>query len=81
MSIYSMFTASSYSFWAQSQSSSSEEKQQGLSVDKDLLSQLLKHCLESLARTEPKVYLDPRVRREWMEQMAVLGHLVQYLML
>ena len=45
-------------FWAQS--SSSEEKQQGLSVDKDLLSQLFKHCLVNLARMEPPVYLDSK---------------------
>ena len=42
-------------FWAPSQSSPSEEKQQGLSVAKDLLKQLFKHCLVNLARTEPPV--------------------------
>ena len=62
---------SSSSFWAPSQSSSSEEKQQGLSVAKDLLTQLFKHCLVNLARTEPPVHLDYRVSQEWMEQRLV----------
>ena len=38
-----------------------KEMQQGLSVDKGLLSQLFKHCLVNLARTEPLVYVDLRV--------------------
>ena len=53
----------------QSQSSSSEEKQQGLSVDKELLSQLFQHCLANLLRMEPLVYMDPRVNRDWMEEV------------
>ena len=58
-----------YLFWAHSQSSSSEEKQHGLSVDKDLLFQLFMLCLVNLVRMEPLVHLDPRVRLEWMEWM------------
>ena len=50
-------------------SSPSEEKQQGLSVAKDLLTQLFKYCLVNLARTELLVHLDQRVSQEWMEKM------------
>ena len=65
----SCLLSSSYLFWAQFQSSSSEGKPHRLSVVRGLLSQLFKHCLANLAIMEPPVNLDSRVREEQMEEM------------